>query len=346
IWVHDANRSTIKNCTIIGGNGRGGNKACIFIGGRIAGVAKLIGTPIWDYNVAEGTKGHTIQNNTFRYLNAGNGWGIFAVKLTDDSLIKGNTFNGDAADLAAWNVSTNEGAPGTCIQIHSATNGSGTYAVVIEDNTAQYVKYSLVTFTASYPYNDSDGYMYEQQEVSTVEDVNVKNNTVHNLGENALHKNGAAITFQGQKRYDAYAPGTADLTIGAGGVIIRNNALYDNGIGVNIKAPNYSDPAHDPAGDGTYGCVLSADNITCGPNNRIFGNYNYNGINLGYGLYNGTIEANQTGGAKTITAEYNWWGFYGPRNTATNPTGLGNQVSNSVDYSPYWANSVMTYHIP
>jgi hypothetical protein len=331
IWVH-ANYSTIKNCTIIGA---GGNQAGIFIGSRQASIPKgSVGTALWGYNVAtDTTKGHKIQNNAFRYGTAANGsgegWGIFAVKLTDDCNISGNTFNGDLADLTTWN--TNEGAPGTGIIIHSATKGSGTYAVTIQNNTAQYIKSSWLTFSAHYPYNDTDGKMYEQTEDSEVNGVMVRNNTIHDLGSNALHNGGVAIKFMGAKKSDAYDPNTGDLKIGgANGVIIKNNTLYNNGIGVYIREPTSAIGVK-------YGCVLYADKITIDPNNSIYG-HTTDGSDAGYGVYNGTaVEPDdQDGGAVNIDAANNWWGYAtGPHYDPNHPEGYGNQVSDGVIYTPH-----------
>ncbi len=321
IWVHN-NYSTIKNCTIIGA---GNSQACIFIGDR----ETLGGTLHYD----DGTpsEGHTIQNNTFRWRQAGTGWGIYALNLTDDCLIKGNKFNGDAADVGHFDDVTNEGAPGTGIIIQNATKGGGDYAVTIRDNTAQYIKYVWLTFTPTYPYNLANGDMWEQPDDSTVEDVNICYNTVHNLGKDALHKSGVAIKFADQDKDPAYGGAkTADLTIGGDGVTIRNNALYNNALGVYIEEPS------DEIG-GDYGCVLGADNITIGPNNSIYNNFT-NGTDPGAGVYNGTIEANQDApGAVIINAQYNWWGNRsGPYQATTNLHGLGNQVSDNVDYAHYW----------
>jgi len=336
IWVY-ANYSTIKNCTIIGARG---NQACIFIGDRDDTVAD---TYLRRYNDGTPSKGHTIQNNKFRYGTAtagsGEGWGIWAYNLTDDCLIKGNTFDGDAADVGHWNA--NEGGPGTGILIHNATNGDGTNAVIIEENTAQYLQYSWLTFYAAFPYNDSliPGKFYEQQEDSAVEDVIVRNNTIQNLGKNALHESGVAVTFKGTKKDQSYDPGTADLDIGAGGVTIRNNTFCDNACGVCIDGPTNV--------LGGRGCVHMANNITIGPGNRISAHFT-DGEDDGAGVYNGTIEEDQEGGPKLVTAEYNWWGSAsGPYTAGTHPganlTGTGNQVSDYVDYSPYWRKARLTH---
>jgi hypothetical protein len=318
IWVH-ADRSTIRNCTIIGA---GGNQACIFIGGRNG----ASGTAVYRYNLAtDTTKGHKILNNTFRYGTAtagsGEGWGIFAVKLTDDCNISGNTFNGDLADVGYFNH--NEGAPGTGIVIHSADKGSGTYAVTIQNNTAQYIRYSWLTFSASYPYLDSlrSYTFYEQPEGSEVNNVMVRNNTVHDLGKDWSHNSGTAITFAGGDKDDSFDPNNADLTIGAGKVTIKNNTLYNNDCGVEIAGPGSYD-------DVTYGCVLTANNITIDPNNSIYGN-------TSYGVYNGTIEDDQDGGEVTIDAANNWWGVASGPYHKDHTEGHGNPVSDSVTFAPH-----------
>jgi len=330
IWVH-ANYSTIKNCTIIGA---GGNQACIFIGGRQASIPKgSVGTALWGYNVAtDTTKGHKILNNAFRYGTAtagsGQGWGIFAVKLTDDCNISGNTFNGDLADLTTWN--TNEGAPGTGIIIHSATKGSGTNAVTIQNNTAQYIQNCWLTFSAHYPYNDTAGKMYEQTEDSEVNGVMVRNNTIHDLGSNWTHNGGVAIKFMGAKKSDAYDPNTGDLTIGgANGVIIKNNTLYNNGIGVYIREPT-------SAIGGKYGCVLQADKITIDPNNSIYG-HTTDGSDAGYGVYNGiAVEPDdQDDSPGSIDANNNWWGYASGPYHEDHTEGYGNQVSDGVTFAPH-----------
>jgi hypothetical protein len=329
IWVHDANYSTIKNCTI---DTNAGNYAGIFIGGRQAGLAKTGGTPIWDYNVPSGTKGHTIQNNTFHSFIAGEGWGIFAVKLTDDSLISGNTFNGDANDMLAWSTVGNEGGVGTGILIHSATKGSGTHAVTIQNNTAAYLKYSFLTFTTEVPYNDAAGYFYTQGEHSEVNDVLVTGNTASNLGQNGIHTNGVGVTFQGKKD-SSYEPNISDLTIGAGKVTITGNTFYNNQYGVRVKGPT-------SVLNTAYGCVLTANNILVGTNNSIYSN-------VTAGVYNGTIETNQDGGAVDVNAALNWWGdASGPYAANDTPKknlyGTGNAVSDKVIYYRYWTTAAYT----
>jgi hypothetical protein len=318
IWVH-ADRSTIQNCTI---DTNSTSYTGILIGDRIAGVLKAGGTPIWDYNVVTPSKGHIIQNNTFHGLVAGEGTGIFAVKLSDNSLISGNNFLGDANDMLAWSTPGNEGGVGTAIQIHSAQKGSGTRAVTIQNNTAVYLKYSFLTFVPSYPYNDSAGQWYEQPEDSEVNDVLVTGNIIHNLGKDGIHTSGVGVTFKGARKTSAYTPSTADLTIGNGKVTVTTNSFYNNEFGVLVDGPTSVLSA-------TYGCVLTANNILVSANNSIYSN-------VTAGLYNGTIETNQDGGIVDVNAVSNWWGdASGPQQATTNPSGAGNAVDANVIYSPY-----------
>ena len=321
IWVHDANYSTIQNCLI---DTNSGNWAGIFIGGRLPGITKSGGTSIYDYNVASGTKGHTIQNNVFHSYIAGEGRGIFAVKLTDDSLISGNTFNGDANDMLHWSTAGNEGGVGTAIQIHRAARGNGTHGVTIQNNTAQYLKYSFLTFTTEVPYNDSTGYMYTMVEHSDVNDVLVTGNTVTSLGQDGIHTNGTGVSFQGGKKSDAYEPNTANLTIDAGKVTITGNVFHDNGYGVKVNGPT-------SILSGSYGCVLQANYIFVSANNSLYNNHFFgvtNGTNVG-------TAGNQTGGAVDVNAVSNWWGDATGPYAPTNTSGLGNAVDANVIYSPY-----------
>ncbi len=320
IWVN-ADYSTIQNCII---DTNSGNWAGIFIGGRLPGITKSGGTSIYDYNVASGTKGHTIRNNTFHCYIAGEGRGIFAVKLTDDSLISGNTFNGDANDMLAWSTPGNQGGVGTGIQIHRAAKNNGTHGVTIQNNTSQYLKYSFLTFTTEVPYNDSTGYMYTMVEHSDVNDVLVTGNTVNNLGTDGIHTSGTGVSFQGGKKSDAYEPNTANLTIDAGMVTITNNVFHDNGYGVKVNGPT-------SVLNGSYGCVLQANYILVGTNNSLYSNHFY-------GLTNGTnvgTAGNQTGGPKDVNAVSNWWGDATGPYAPTNTSGLGNAVDANVIYSPY-----------
>ncbi|MDH5695551.1 MAG: hypothetical protein OEZ00_02940, partial [Dehalococcoidia bacterium] len=326
IWVH-ANYSTIKNNTIIGA---GGNQACLYIGGRTANVPA---GAIYGYQVST-PLGHTIQDNTFRYAHAGEGWGIFAYDLSD-SLIKGNQFVGDAGDVGNWDDPGNEGAPGTGIIIHKATAATGTPSpgggyVVIENNTARYIKYTWLTFYSAYHYVDAAGKGYEQPEASTVNKVIVRKNTVYDCGKDANHTSGTAINFHRANKDDCY--GTfkcAKLLIGSDNVTIGpGNNFYNNDYGIKVD-----NPKEEPAG-----CcvgVLNAEYIVI----------NFNNIydNASYGVFNGAM--NNTVGTvhqdpRTVAAKNNWWGDATGPTHAENPAGTGDAVTDNVTYDPWLTASI------
>jgi len=107
---------------------------------------------------------------------------------------------------------------------------------------------------------------------------------------------------------------------------IHNNIITGNTatIGGGIRCNNNSSPIIDSCailnniGDGIY-CV--------GGSNPVI---NYNNINNpGYGVRNMSSWI-------TVDAEYNWWGdATGPYHPTANPGGLGNAVSDYVDFAPW-----------
>ena len=308
IWVN-ADYSTIKNCDILLDRG---NTAGIYIGDRRTNSPT---GAIWGYDIPR-PDGHTIENNSFRCKASGEGWGIFAYMLSEDSLIKDNNFIGDAADVGNWGA--DEGAPGTGIIIHEAGVCVGTNSVVIEGNTARYVKYTWLTFYSAYPYNDSVGYMYEQPAVSEIEDVLVQDNTVHDCR--------TAINFHRAEKDDAYGVKGADLIIGSGGVVIGDgNEFYDNEDGVLVD-----DPEEYEVLTGNYSCVQYPDRIHINHNN-IYDNYS-----LTCGVDNGAwpgITGQTNGGI--VDALLNWWGDPTGPEAPDNPDGAGDVVTGNVTFEPW-----------
>ncbi len=344
IWVH-AEYSTISDNTILN---KGGGTAGIFIGDRTASIPTGTGdTATWGYQVST-PLGHTIQDNIFRNANAGEGWGIYAYDLTD-SLIKGNTFAGDSAPQSTpWTWNTSEGAHGTGIVIANATAGLATGSpgggyVVIEDNTAQYIKYGWLSFVSSYPFNLSatdtgPGSMHEQSLDSTVDKVIVRNNTVSLVEQKPGGASwSTAVKFMGSKQGDGYGVGGAKLTIGSDNVTLTGNQFYDNDGGIEVTGEN----SYDANGgyDSGYAAVLDADNIVI--------NYNLIYTMDNDGLENAALNntvSNAGQGPKTVDARYNWWGdIYGPSHAGNPYTGStsGVSVTNYVDYSSWMIHTVL-----
>lgn len=118
---------------------------------------------------------------------------------------------------------------------------------------------------------------------------------------------------------------------GAGGVRIPTNAspailrsdLYDNGIGIFIDNGATPSIQLNTIEYNTVGIQFT----TVGAAQPVITN-NQIRYNTGWGMLNT--------GASTVLAENNYWGApNGPFNTFSNPTGLGNAVSNAIDYTPW-----------
>jgi hypothetical protein len=83
--------------------------------------------------------------------------------------------------------------------------------------------------------------------------------------------------------------------------------------------------------DNSTGIICDQNSSPTVNNNNIIGN-------TYHGLYNSDSSV-------TVNAENNWWGdATGPYHGTTNPSGLGDQVSDDVDYDP-WLTSAVTMFV-
>ena len=158
---------------------------------------------------------------------------------------------------------------------------------------------------------------------------------VVNFSDNNIHDNRVA----GVQITDHDAVDGSSVTVNAQNNIITNNGdhgyyIYTKGDGaVILDASEETITNHD------YGVLIedweaatstSVYDITIDTSN-IFDNTTY-------GLYNDITTQ--------ITATQNWWGHAsGPDHATSNPSGTGNEVSDNVDYSPWWgANYIGVAH--
>jgi len=121
-------------------------------------------------------------------------------------------------------------------------------------------------------------------------------------------------------------------------IVISDNDLSNSlRYGINIKGQDIDIHGNNITYNGDTGVnvarhVINTERVTLQCNN-ISGNTNY-GVKV-VGLVAPEI----------INAEYNWWGDEtGPYHLAANPTGLGNEVSDNVDFDP-WYNGLMVADI-
>jgi parallel beta-helix repeat protein len=109
--------------------------------------------------------------------------------------------------------------------------------------------------------------------------------------------------------------------------IIRNVTITGNNanFGGGIRCMNSSSPTIDS-------CTIAnnnGDGIYCSQSSSPLINYSNITDNTGYGVQN--IDS-----SVIINAEYNWWGdATGPYHPTTNPGGLGDSVSDYVDFDPW-----------
>ena len=135
--------------------------------------------------------------------------------------------------------------------------------------------------------------------------------------------------------------GTSGLTISGNTISSCSNGVYlveycaqgtpDNMTTVTVTKNKISGSTNDAVkvGDGTH---VIASNFDI--------HYNSFSGSTGYGLNNQHTS-------EGVDARFNWWGdASGPEQATTNTTATGDEVTNNVDYSPWWGASYLTGTAP
>ena len=159
----------------------------------------------------------------------------------------------------------------------------------------------------------------------------IRNNTVHHAWQGPTNDHGGAVQINGAKNSVIEGNTIHDTGLDQRGIYIagsvastpnsiEGNNIYSNHIGIDLEQ------CHDWV---DYGADFpGAAEVHC--------NYIYD--NTAYGLY-----VYDTDSAYQVNAENNWWGdASGPYHPTTNPSGLGDKVSDNVDYDP-WSNAWLNY---
>jgi PKD repeat protein len=185
--------------------------------------------------------------------------------------------------------------------------------------------------------------------------LTIRNNDIHSNSANSVGdepnmlKYGTGILLirgSGDKTCNGYGP--EDLLIEdneiynnekngiytgpiASDITITGNNIYDNGWdGIMLDMEGqYWNPTFDP-GPGPYPCYDSLSDIAANYNN-IYGNGNYGARVLG----------TPTNGFE-LDAECNWWGDPSGPTHSSNPLGIGDSVSDYVDFIP-WLDDMCPY---
>ncbi len=143
-----------------------------------------------------------------------------------------------------------------------------------------------------------------------VEDITVHLNEVHGAWD------GIRITGPSGQQRDVQ------------GVVLDSNVLSECDWGINIQAVTLEDVTitNNQIHDGSRGLRFGATTALAG---TVAVNYNSIYGNTEWGLLNGT--------GVLVDATFNWWGdASGPFHDVTNVDGQGDQVSDDVDYTPWY----------
>ena len=129
---------------------------------------------------------------------------------------------------------------------------------------------------------------------------------------------------------------------------VTNNILYNNPVGIGVYDSSENTIGYNMVRDNDYGIYMDG----ASHNNEIFANDVLN--NTVYGIYVGPYGVDPSGtkayynniegnggyglnkdGSENVTASFNWWGDPTGPYHPTNPTGLGDNVSDNVYFAHY-----------
>ena len=289
-----------------------------------------------DY-AAEARADITVSNNTF--IDPGRVAALFHTYV--DAAITGNTFYKTTDDFG-YAVELGSEATGTISEntIHgydtaAASDGSNSAGIYVENcytggDPALTKDVSVMgnevydSQWGLYVGNEYDGFTGNVGIDLTLDDNNFHDNTVggalftdedKEYGSSVTVSGGGnALTDNGDYGYYIYTQGDGDITINLTGETITGQ---DTGVYVEDTAGESS--------SSSYSVSIQSSDISG---------------NASYGV-NNTVDTFD------VDATANWWGdASGPYEATTNTSGTGNEVSNNVDYSPWWgANYIGVAHL-
>jgi len=347
IWIEDASAYfVIRNCLVENG---GASYYGIYLDNVVNG---KIENNICDNNsygiYLYSSSYDNLINNTCSNNTAGDGIYIYSESDGDVTLenntCEGNSGHGIYIDYSSATLLSATLRNNTC----SSNSGQGIYirsggsaeSATVENNTCEgnnsdgiYLEYnsdlSNATLRNNVCSNNSSGYgiYLEHSDNSTLENNTCNNNSegiyLQSLENVILSKNTCeGNSGNGIHLYDSSRNFIENNCIGNNGhgiyieVSVTSAIIRFNRITNNVFAADSG--IHIQPGVGASGITVNYNNI--------YGNSS-NGSS--YGVYNGDAE-------EVLDATYNWWGdVSGPYHPTTNPSGLGDNVSDNVDYEPW-----------
>jgi parallel beta-helix repeat protein len=265
-------------------------------------------------------RGNIISGNTATWGGGGIGLG------NSSAIIDSNTINYNEADTVAGGILVATDAHPRIFNNDISSNiaqwGGGLY--VVDFSNPQITNNDIRNNTA-FQYGGGLGIAW--QAAPTVEDNNIEYNAAHagaggilcGTESQPVIKN---CTIQYDTAYTAGLGGGIHVYMNSSPTIEKCTISYNSDVGVSCQ-----------------NCTTSIDSSTISYNtlhgircyNMAYAVINYCNIhgNAGYGVLNEYP-------AITINAEFNWWGdASGPYHPTTNPGGLGDSVSDYVDFDPW-----------
>ncbi|MFA6551913.1 MAG: hypothetical protein WCT19_00235 [Candidatus Paceibacterota bacterium] len=205
---------------------------------------------------------------------------------------------------------------------------SGEVAILLGSSS----KMKISSSTIRVGFNDSTGIMLDSNSSLTLASSTVTNGA---SGSGLImYRSSADIsssTFSGAWAGDGIALYSASYgtTTIPSFLKIRNSSIfnYDNGNGISVNNSvadiQSTELTKNSTGIKILGDVKNGTSTVSVHNSRIYDNYE-----------SGLVSNNLT----PVSAENNWWGdASGPKNQSQNPSGLGNAVSDGVDFVPWLA---------
>lgn len=265
-------------------------------------------------------RGNIITGNTVTWGGGGIGCG------NSSAIIDNNTINYNEADTVGGGILVATAAhpriSDNDINSNKTQWGGGLY--VVDVSNPQITNNDIRNNTA-FQYGGGLGIAWEA--APTVEDNNIEYNTAHLGGGGILCGTESRpvitnCTIQYDTAYTADLGGGIHIFMNSSPTIEKCTISYNSGVGVSCQ-----------------NCTTSIDSSTISHNtlhgircfNSAYAVINYCNIysNAGYGVLNEYPTI-------TINADSNWWGdASGPYHPTANPGGLGDSVSDYVDFDPW-----------
>ncbi|MGA7720281.1 MAG: FlgD immunoglobulin-like domain containing protein [Ignavibacteriaceae bacterium] len=258
------------------------------------------------------------------------------------TIIKPSGNTGSSGDSRGW-ILVNTGVSFNLSNITLDGSGKSIYIGILSHGTG-IINNNIVK---NIGYNPS-GPDYQGRGIAVYgENMTISNNTLSNIGRIGIYFYGTGVTagvvnnnnFTGKGNGNWLDYGV-EVEGGANAIITNNTITNCTGVASVDGSTSSGILATTYFAAGTQATITN-NTITNNTDGIVVG-YDNTDVSTVVAHYN-AIMTNSSSGITTtapiVDAINNWWGSVsGPYNAATNPSGIGNKVSNNVNFSPWWNN--------